>query len=395
MEKKEKIYLDNASTTFPKPEAVPLAMADFIRHQGVNINRGTYSTAYETEELVFETREQLCRLFGYSDCKNVIFTSNVTASLNMVLKGLIKPGDHILTSAMEHNAVMRPLVQLAALDSRNNIPGREYSSTFSRIPCNALGELKLSALEALVTPQTKAIVITHASNVCGTLMPLKEVGAFCKKHGLWFIVDAAQTAGVFPIDMEEMKIDALCFTGHKGLLGPQGIGGFLIRDEMAPELTPLLSGGTGSISHLEEIPDFLPDRFEAGTLNLPGIVGLHAGLHFLEETGIDNIKSRELALTKLFLDGVKSLTNLRLIGKETTENRAPVISLQMNHMDNAEAAFRLENEYGIMTRVGLHCAPSAHKTLGTYPTGTIRFSFGHYNKEEEIDAAIQALKRLG
>lgn len=395
MQKKEKIYLDNASTTFPKPETVPLAMADFIRHQGVNINRGTYSTAYETEELVFETREQLCRLFGYPDCKNIIFTLNVTASLNIVLKGLLKPGDHILTSSMEHNAVMRPLVQLAQLDSCNNVSNQEYSSTFSRIPCNTLGEPNLSALEAMVTPRTKALVITHASNVCGTLMPLKEVGSFCRKHGLWFIVDAAQTAGVFPIDMEEMKIDALCFTGHKGLLGPQGIGGFLIRDQLAPELTPLLSGGTGSISHLEEIPDFLPDRFEAGTLNLPGIAGLHAALSYLEETGIDNIRSHELTLTKMFLDGVKDLPNLRLIGKETVKDRAPVVSLQMHNMDNAEAAYRLENEYGILTRVGLHCAPSAHKTLGTYPTGTIRFSFGHYNKEEEIAAAIQALKALG
>lgn len=395
MQKKEQIYLDNASTTFPKPETVPLAMADFIRHQGVNINRGTYSTAYETEELVFETREQLCRLFGYPDCKNIIFTPNVTASLNMVLKGLLKPGDHILTSSMEHNAVMRPLVQLAELDSLNNVPKKDYSSTFSRIPCNTLGELELSTLEALITPRTKALVMTHASNVCGTLMPLKEVGRFCKNHGLWFLVDAAQTAGVFPIDMEEMKIDALCFTGHKGLLGPQGIGGFLIRDQLAAQLTPLLSGGTGSISHLEEVPDFLPDRFEAGTLNLPGIAGLHAALSFLEETGIDDIRSHELYLTEMFLDGVKDLSNLRLIGEETVENRAPVVSLQMHNIDNAEAAFRLENEYGILTRVGLHCAPNAHKTLGTYPTGTIRFSFGHYNNEEDIAAAIQALKALG
>lgn len=380
---RSQIYLDNASTTFPKPEAVPTAMADFIRNQGANINRGTYSSAYETEELVFETREQLCRLFHFPDCKNVIFTANVTTSLNLVLKGLLKPGDHILTSAMEHNAVMRPLVQSEA-----------NGSSFTRIPCNSLGEPELSSLEALVTSRTRALVLTHASNVCGTLMPLRETGAFCRKHHLFFIVDAAQTAGVFPLDMEEMKIDALCFTGHKGLLGPQGIGGLLIRDELAAALTPLISGGTGSISHLEEVPDFLPDRFEPGTLNLPGIVGLHAALSYIEAEGIDNIRRRELALTKLFLEGIRDLPNIRLIGKDTIEKRAPVVSLQMKHMDNAEAAFRLEQEYGILTRVGLHCAPNAHKTLGTYPAGTIRFSFGHYNKEEEICTAIRAIGNL-
>ena len=238
------------------------------------------------------------------------------------------------------------------------------------------------------------MVLTHASNVCGTLMPLKEVGDFCRKHGLYFIVDAAQTAGVFPIDMEDMKIDALCFTGHKGLLGPQGTGGLILRDQLAMELTPLISGGTGSLSHLEEVPAFLPDRFEPGTLNLPGIVGLHAALAYLEETGVERIRSWELALTDLFLREAKELPGIRLIGRTDIENRAPVVSLQMRAMDNAEAAFRLEQEYGILTRVGLHCAPNAHKTLGTYPAGTIRFSFGHFNKEEEIHTALRALGAL-
>lgn len=380
----KKIYLDNASTTFPKPDCVPAAMADFIRYQGTNINRGTYAAAYGTEELVFETREQLCRLFHFPDCKNVIFTSNVTTSLNIVLKGLLKPGDHILTSAMEHNAVMRPLIQL-----------QEEGVSFTRIPCNVLGELDTSSMESLLTPQTKALVMTHASNVCGTLMPVAEAGAFCKKHGLYFIVDAAQTAGVFPLDMEAMQIDALCFTGHKGLLGPQGIGGFLIRDDLAGELTPLISGGTGSISHLEEVPDFLPDRFEPGTLNLPGIVGLHAALSYIEETGLEPIQKKELELTDLFLQEIKRIPEIRLIGREDTRNRTAVVSMQMHNIDPAEAAFRLDDEYGIMTRVGLHCAPNAHKTLHTFPTGTIRFSFGHYNTEAEILAAAKALRELG
>lgn len=379
----DRIYLDNASTTFPKPDCVPTAMADFIRNLGTNISRGTYSAAYDTEEIVFETREQLCRLFHFPDCKNVIFTPNVTTSLNIVLKGLLKSGDHILTSAMEHNAVMRPLIQLTG-----------QGISIDRIPCTIQGELNTDQMESLLTPETKAIVMTHASNVCGTLMPIEEVGLFCKKHGLYFIVDAAQTAGVFPIDMEAMHIDALCFTGHKGLLGPQGSGGFLIRDELAGELTPLISGGTGSISHLEDVPDFLPDRFEPGTPNLPGIVGLHASLSYIEETGLLEIQKKELALTDLFLQEVKSIQNLHLVGREDIKNRTAVISMQTHNIDIADAAFRLDHEYGIMTRVGLHCAPNAHKTLHTYPTGTIRFSFGHYNTEEEILTAVKALRTL-
>ena len=379
----KRIYLDNASTTFPKPKCVSEAICSFIEDYGVNINRGTYSTAYDAEEIVFDTREQLCRLFHFPDCKNVIFTPNVTASLNIILKGLLKPGDHVLTSSMEHNAVMRPLVQLKA-----------QGISFDRIPCTLQGELVLSAMEDMVKPDTCALVITHASNICGTLMPLDELGDFCEKHHLIFIVDAAQTAGVFPIDMEAMKIDALCFTGHKGLLGPQGIGGFILRHELAAQIDPLISGGTGSISHLEEIPDFLPDRFEPGTLNLPGIAGLHAALAYLETTGIENIRTKELKLTSLFLNELQSLNQLRLIGKKDITDRAPVVSVQMISHDNAKAAFYLEREFGIMTRVGLHCAPHAHKTLNTYPAGTIRFSFGHYNTKEDVITAVTALKQL-
>ena len=299
-----------------------------------------------------------------------------------MLKGLLKPGDHVLISSLEHNAVMRPLAQLA-----------DSGVTFSRIPCDPQGALRTDFLEMLLTPSTRALVLTHASNVCGTLMPLAEAGSFCKRHGIFFLVDAAQTAGSFPIDMEQMQIDALCFTGHKGLLGPQGTGGLILRDSLAGQLTPLLSGGTGSLSHLEEIPDFLPDRFEPGTLNLPGIFGLHAALTYLEETGIHPIREKELALTELFLREIKKLPGIRLIGKGDITDRAPVVSIQL-HTDLARAAFLLDQQYGIMTRVGLHCAPGAHKALGTYPTGTIRFSFGHYNTEEEISLAIRALSEI-
>lgn len=381
-----KIYLDNGATTFPKPDAVPKAVYEYMTEVGSNINRGTYEAAYDLESIVFDTRQMLCDMFGGEDCKNVIFTKNITESLNIVLKGFLKPGDHVLTSSMEHNAVMRPLVQL-----------EKAGVEFTRIPCTEEGELILSELESCLRPNTKAIVMLHASNVCGTLMPIKEVGKFAKEHGLKFILDSAQTAGVFPIDMREMNIDALCFTGHKGLLGPQGTGGFILKEDMIPLIDPIISGGTGSISHTEEIPDFMPDRFESGTMNLPGIVGLHASLEWINEKGIDSIREHELKLCEHFLNGIQVLADekkLRILGKPDIEGRTGVVSVQPLERDPAEVAFELDSEYGIMTRVGLHCSPIAHKTMNTYPVGTIRFSFGFANTDEDIDTAIRALEEL-
>ena len=385
-EYEEMIYLDNASTTFPKPESVPQAVYRYMTAQGANINRGCYDSAYDVEELVFETRQMLCDMFGGSDCKNVIFTKNVTESLNVILKGFLRPGDHVLVSSMEHNAMMRPIRQLEAA-------GVE----FDRIPCDEQGNLTLSALENMVKPNTKAIAMMHASNVCGTVLPIHAVGQFCRDHGLKFIVDCAQTAGVFPIDMEEDCIDALAFTGHKGLLGPQGIGGFILKEEMIGLIDPLLSGGTGSISHTEEIPAFMPDRFEPGTMNLPGIMGLHAGLTWLSETGIDAIRDHELKLTGRMLEGLEKLEGeglIRIVGRRDLENRTGVVSIQTLTKELSQAAFELDAEHEIQTRVGLHCAPSAHTTLGTYPTGTIRFSFGWFNTEADVDAALHALEEI-
>lgn len=379
----DKFYMDNACTSFPKPPTVATAVGDFITNYGVNINRGSYGPAYEMENVVYQTRVALSRLFGYPDCKNVIFTANITTSLNMVLKGLLRPGNHVLVSSMEHNAVMRPLVQL----TRDGV-------SFDRIPCTQQGELRLKEATALVRPNTKAVIMTHASNVCGTVMPLTEVGDFCRRHGLTFIVDSAQTAGVLPIHMGDMHIDALCFTGHKGLLGPQGIGGFIVTDELAARIQPLISGGTGSLSHSEDVPDFLPDKFEAGTMNLPGIIGLHASLNYLLEEGITTIHEKEMELTRQFLEGLKSIPNLTIAGRKDTAQRVAVVSVSSFSKDNAQVAFELENQYGILTRVGLHCAPGAHKTLHTFPAGTIRFSFSHYNTSEDVDTAIAALKSI-
>ena len=381
-----KIYLDNASTSFPKPSTVTEAVMDYMCNIGSNINRGCYENAYSVEELVLETRQLLSDLFNAKNCKNVVFTKNVTESLNVILKGFLKENDHVLVSAMEHNSVMRPLNQL-----QNN------GVTFSRIPCNENGELVIDEISKLITPQTKAIVMTHASNVCGTIMPLKEVGAICKENNLKFIVDCAQSAGTLSIDMEEMNIDALAFTGHKGLLGPQGIGGFILKEEMINLITPLISGGSGSISHTEDIPEFMPDKFEAGTPNLPGIIGLRAGLLFLKDKGIENIRSHELTLTKAFIDGIKPLIaskHIRLIGLDTIENRIGVVSIQTLNKDISEVAFKLDDTYQIMTRVGMHCAPNAHKTLNTYPTGTLRFSFGYNNTLNDVNLAINALEEI-
>ena len=377
------IYFDNASTTFPKPKAVPEAVYRFMTEVGSNINRGCYEQAYSVENMVFETRQMLCELFGGQDCKNVVFTKNVTESLNDLLKGFLKPGDHVLVSSMEHNAVMRPLVQLEG-----------QGVTFTRVPCAGDGSLLLEELPRLLRPNTRAVVMTHASNVCGTMLPLEEVGAFCAEHGLRFFVDSAQTAGVWPVNMEALHADAIAFTGHKGLLGPQGVGGFLLREDLIGQLEPLLTGGTGSLSHTEEVPAFMPDRFEAGTLNLPGILGLHAGLAWLGETGIDAVRAHELKLTGRFLDGVRELKNIRVAGRGDLCGRTGVVSLVPAACDPGKVAFELDETYGIMTRVGLHCAPSAHKTLGTYPTGTVRFSFGWWNTETEVDTAVQALAEL-
>lgn len=441
---KQKIYLDNAATSFPKPDVVPKAVYDYMTKLGTNVNRGGYATAYDTESVVFECRELLGALFHAPDYKNVVFTRNITESLNVVLKGLLHSGDHVIVSSMEHNAVMRPIKQL-----------EKEGVSFTRVQCESDGSLKPEKLLSCLRPNTKAVVMTHASNVFGTMLPIQEVGAFCKENGLAFILDSAQTAGVFLIDMEKMQIDILCFTGHKGLLGPQGIGGFILRDELVMKIEPLISGGTGSLSNLETVPEFMPDRFEAGTPNLPGIFGLHAALNWLRKLGEasllnketekekesffieDNlsllslseeeilckenaykkeleslpsfsveqcfeaslkiIREHELRLTEEFLKLLKPLEKkgeLKIIGKKDTEMRTGVVSIQTLTRELSDTAFQLDTRYGIMTRVGLHCAPSAHKTMGTYPTGTIRFSFGFANTDKEVKLAIDALKEL-
>lgn len=377
------IYFDNSSTSFPKAPNVGRAMGEFIENGAFNINRGSYEGAYEAGSAVLDTREMLKDLFNCPNSKNVVFTPSVTYSLNFFIKGFLKPGDHVLVTSVEHNAVMRPLVQIEKL-------GVE----FDVVPCDEEGAITADDFRAYIKENTKAIITTHASNVCGTIIPIEEIGALCKEKGLVYAVDTAQTAGILNIDMQKANIDFLAFTGHKGLLGPQGIGGFIASDKLEGLIDPVISGGTGSLSDSEEIPDFLPDRFESGTLNLPGIIGLHQALVYLKEAGIDNMRNEKMEITKYFLDQVKEIDGVKVAGKKTVEGRLGVVSIDFEGFDNSIVSFYLSSKYNIMTRVGMHCAPRAHKTLKTFPQGTVRFSFSHFNTKEEVDVCIDAIKTI-
>ena len=377
------IYFDNSSTSFPKAPNVGRAMGEFIENGAFNINRGSYEGAYEAGSAVLDTREMLKDLFNCPNSKNVVFTPSVTYSLNFFIKGFLKPGDHVLVTSVEHNAVMRPLVQMEKL-------GVEFDA----VPCDEEGGVTADDFRAYIKENTKAIITTHASNVCGTIIPIEEIGALCKEKGLVYAVDTAQTAGILNIDMQKANIDFLAFTGHKGLLGPQGIGGFIASDKLEGLIDPVISGGTGSLSDSEEIPDFLPDRFESGTLNLPGIIGLHQALVYLKEAGIDNMRNEKMEVTKYFLDQVKEIDGVKVAGKKTVEGRLGVVSIDFEGFDNSIVSFYLSSKYKIMTRVGMHCAPRAHKTLKTFPQGTVRFSFSHFNTKEEVDVCIDSIKTI-
>ena len=377
------VYADNAATSFPKPRDVSKAMCNYIDNIGGSVGRGTYKSSYAAARVVYETRELLCKLFNFQHPLNVIFTANITESLNTIMKGFLKPGDGVIVSSMEHNAIMRPLGSKA-------LSGIEVT----RLQCEKDGTLPLEIIERNINKNTKLIVMTHASNVCGTIMPVEEVGNICKKHGIHFVLDAAQSAGVLDIDFKKLNLSALAFTGHKGLLGPQGIGGFLINKDFEKLITPLKEGGTGSFSADEMQPEILPDKFECGTLNTPGIFGLNASLKYIEGKGIESIRSYEEELSKEFLSKILNIEDISLSGIKNTTGRTSVFSINFTTIDNAEAAFMLEREFGIMTRVGLHCSPAAHKTLGTFPSGSVRFSFGSFNKIEEIDYVASSILKI-
>ena len=376
----KRVYLDNGATSYPKAPGVAEAMSDYILKNGANVGRGAYESSFEAENIVFETRELLSELFNSRKSENVVFTKNVTESLNVIIKGALGAGDHAIVSSMEHNAVMRPLNSLA-----------KRGVSFSKVKCSHLGELGPNDIKDLIQPNTKAIVMTHASNVCGTILDLEAVGRVCKEYGLIFIIDAAQTAGFLDIDMDKLNADAIAFTGHKGLLGPQGMGGFVVRDSLAKSMDTLIEGGTGSLSDQEIQPEYMPDKLESGTMNIPGIYGLNAALKFIKDTGIKNIRRGELNLVERFLGELKEMDLINIIGRTDVENRTGVVSIDVPTRDNADISYKLYSEYGIATRCGMHCAPSAHQTLGTFPKGTVRFSFSHFNTYEDVDYAVKAL----
>ena len=377
------IYFDNGSTSFPKAPGVTDAMADYINNGAFNINRGNYEGAYDIEEMVLETRELLLDFFKAPKETHVVFTPGITYSLNYFIKGFLKKGDHVLVSGMEHNAVVRPLVQLEKEGIRWEI-----------INTGKNGIISLEDLRKKITPDTRAVIINHASNVCGAVQPISEIGRICREKGIVLAIDTAQSAGTIAIDMESDFVDFLAFTGHKGLLGPQGIGGFIVTKSLAEKIVPLIVGGTGSMSDKLIVPEFLPDRFESGTLNLPGIIGLRTAILHINDVGIKGIYQKKMELTDYFFNEVKNFKEIKIIGDFKANDRAAVVSLDFQGRDNAMIAFDLEQDYGIMTRVGLHCAPIAQKTLGTFPKGTVRFSFSKNNTIEEIDRCIKAFYEM-
>lgn len=377
------VYLDNAATSFPKPPMVGARMREYVDEVGAPVNRGSYQAAQQAELVTLRLRQRLCALFGFADPSHVILTPGNTWGLNMLLLGALRRGDHVLVSAMEHNAVMRPLTQLA-----------KHGVVFDRIPCDAEGRLQADRIETMLRLNTRLVLLAHASNVSGTVQDAAAVGEICAARGIAFALDAAQTAGHIPLDFTALHLSALSVPAHKGLMGPQGIGALLLRPDFAKTIEPLVSGGTGSVSDSEDIPLYLPDRFEPGTPNLPGIYGWEAALEYLEGITVEAVAAHDRALTARLLGGLREIPGVVLIGPDSVENRVGVFSLDFPGKDNAEIAARLEEGFGILTRCGLHCAPSAHRTLGTFPRGTVRLSLGWFNTEADIDRALRAIKAV-
>jgi len=377
------IYFDNAATSWPKPPEVHAAMQKYLKKIGANPGRSGHRLSVEAARIIFDTREKLVQLFNVDDPLQIVMTKNATEALNIAILGLLKPGDHVITSSMEHNSAMRPL---RAMEHRG--------VNLTVITCDQDGLIDPVKVSAAIQENTKAIFVTHASNVTGTVMPVADIGRIARKHALVFCVDAAQTAGCCPIDVKEMNIDLLAFTGHKSLFGPSGTGGLYIREGLEKRIEPLCVGGTGSRSESEEQPDFMPDRYEAGTPNTVGIAGLQAGVDFVLSEGVDQINSREEELVKTFMEGIKGLAGVTLYGQTDTHKRTPVVSFNIAGMDPAAVALELDERFKIMARSGIHCAPSAHKTIGTYPQGTVRFSFSYFNTQEQIAKAIDAIRKI-
>ena len=374
------IYLDNAATTMHKPQEVVDAVAAAMCSMG-NAGRGAHAASLGASRTVFETRERLAAFFHAENPKQIVFTANSTESLNVALKGTLNPGEHVISTVLEHNSVLRPLYAL-----------EEQGVEVTLLKSNLQGMIDYEDFERAIKENTKMIVCTHGSNLTGNVLDIKRIGQIAKKHGLLFVVDASQTAGVFPIDVQDTQIDILCFTGHKGLLGPQGTGGMYVREGVT--VRPLKVGGSGVQTYNKKHPTEMPTALEAGTLNGHGIAGLDAAIGYLEREGIDNIRAREQELMWKFYNGVKDIPNIKVYGDFSGAQRCAVVSLNIGDYDSSEVSDELLMTYGISTRAGGHCAPLMHEALGTAEQGAVRFSFSHYNTDEEVETAIRAVKEL-
>lgn len=374
------IYMDNAATTLKKPQEVIDAVVQAMTSMG-NAGRGANEAALGAARMIYTAREKLCHFFGGDQPSRLVFTNNSTESLNVSLKGLLNPGDHVITTVLEHNSVLRPLYQL-----------QETGVELTVIDCDEKGNIDLRDIENAIRKNTRMIVCTNGSNLTGNYIPLEPIGELAHRHGLLFVVDASQTAGVFPIDVKKMQIDVLCFTGHKGMLGPQGTGGMYVSEGV--EIRPFKAGGTGVQTFSKTQPEEMPVRLEAGTLNGHGIAGLLAGVEYLEKTGIDTIRAREQMLMRKFYDGIKAIPGLTFYGDLDQKERCPIVTFNIGDYDSGEVSDALLMDYEISTRPGGHCAPLLHEAFGTVKQGAVRFSFSHYNTEEEIDAAIRAVYEL-
>lgn len=374
------IYFDNAATTLPKPEAVKEAVCRALDTLG-NSDRGVHDASLGSMRVIYQARELTAGIFGASSPSRVAFAKNATEALNVAIRGLIRPGDHVITTDAEHNSVLRPLYAL-----------EKEGITLSFLPCDETGRVRLEALESLVRPNTRAVVCTHASNVTGNVVDAAQIGDFCRKRGLLFILDVSQTAGVLDINMEALGADVICFTGHKGLYGPQGTGGLCVREGV--EIAPLLRGGSGVQSYLREQPPQMPTRLEAGTQNAHGLAGLEAGIRFVLETGLNRIRERERMLTLRFYRGIRDVPGIKIYGDVTAENHTAVVAFNIGDYDSGQVADELAVRFGIASRPGAHCAPRMHEALGTKEQGAVRFSFSWFNTEEEIDQGIEAVRLL-
>lgn len=378
------IYFDNTATSFPKPPCVAVAMANFLNEVGANPGRSGHRLAIESGRIVYSAREAVAELFCMADPMRIVFTDNVTEALNLALNGLLKAGDHVITSSMEHNSMMRPLRCL-----------EQKGIEVTVVPCSHAGAINPETVETAIRSNTVMIALNHASNVVGTILPIREIEPIARQHDLLLLVDAAQTAGVLSIDMERDGIDLVGFTGHKSLYGPMGTGGLIIGERVDLEtFDPIKCGGTGSRSEHESQPEFLPDKFESGTPNAVGLAGLNASLRWILDQGIDPIRSYEIQLTKRLLDGLRSIAGVTVYGEQNADKQIATLSFNIQGKQPSEIGLRLDEEFGILCRVGLHCSPASHKTIGTFPAGTVRFGLGFFNTINEVDFAIAAIRQL-